>query len=98
MSRRAGSVFFRWFDLHCGTLLGLFYGAAAAAMDGRVQRLLEEFTPLPDPADPALSDHLRQRNDLAALIGGGGSWRSFETTVVIAAPLLTALIGSATDA
>jgi hypothetical protein len=29
------------------------------------------------------------------VVGVGGSWRTFETTVVIAAPLITALIGSA---
>jgi hypothetical protein len=58
--------------------------------------LIDEFTPLPDPADPDLSDHLRKRNDLASMTGGGGSWRTFETTVVIAAPLLSALIGAAT--
>jgi hypothetical protein len=43
-----------------------------------------------------LSDKLRRRNDLTALVGVGGSWRSFETTTLIAAPLISALIGSAT--
>ncbi len=77
-------------------MLGLFYVGASSAIDGRAQQLLDEFSSVPDPAEPALSDRLRRRNDLAGLILGGGSWRSFETTVVIAAPLLTALISSAT--
>jgi hypothetical protein len=83
------------YGLIFAVLLGLFYVVAASAIDQRAAGLLDEFAPLPDPADAALSDVLRRRNDLASLTGGGGSWRTFETTVVIAAPLLTALIGSA---
>jgi hypothetical protein len=77
-------------------LLGLFYVAASSAIDHRAQRFIDSFAGLPDPADETLSDSLRKRADLAALVGNGGTWRSFETTVVIAAPLITALIGSAT--
>lgn len=84
------------YGLVFAVILGLFYAVAAGAIDRRAERLLDEFTPLPDPADPALTETLRTRNDLATLIGGGGSWRTFQTSVVIAAPLLTALIGSAT--
>jgi hypothetical protein len=84
------------YGLLFAVLLGLFYSMASAPIDGRAQRLLDEFTPLPDPADPDLSDHVRRRNDLATMTGNGGSWRTFETTVVIAAPLLSALIGAAT--
>ena len=83
------------YGLVFAVLLGLFYVVAAGAIDRRAEGLLDEFAPLPDPADAALSDVLRRRTDLASLTGGGGSWRTFETTVVIAAPLLTALIGSA---
>jgi len=77
-------------------LLGLFYVAASSAIDGRARRFVDEFAPLPDPSDENLSERLRRRDDLATLVGSGGAWRSFETTVVIAGPLLTALIGSAT--
>jgi hypothetical protein len=83
------------YGLVFAVLLGLFYVVAAGAIDRRAEGLLDEFAPLPEPADPLLSDVLRRRSDLASLTGGGGSWRTFETTVVIAAPLLTALIGSA---
>lgn len=83
------------YGLVFAVLLGLFYVVAASAIDRRAERLLDEFAPLPDPGEAALSDVLRRRTDLASLTGGGGSWRTFETTVVIAAPLLTALIGSA---
>ncbi len=84
------------YGLVFAVLLGLFYVAASSAIDGRAERFVEEFEPLPDPADETLSDKLRRRTDLGLLVGSGGSWRSFETTVVIAAPLLTPLIGSAT--
>jgi hypothetical protein len=76
-------------------LLGLFYSVASVGIDSRAQWFVDKFAPLPDPADPALSDHMRRRNDVTAMIGGGGSWRTFEATVVIAAPLLSALIGTA---
>jgi hypothetical protein len=83
------------YGLVFAALLGLFYVVAAGAIDRRAEGLLDEFAPLPDPADAALSDVLRRRTDLSSLTGSGGSMRTFETTVVIAAPLLTALIGSA---
>ena len=86
------------YGLLFAVMLGLFYGTTTAAVDNRALRLLDEFAPLPDPSDPALSEQIRRRNDLADVIGSGGSWRSFETSVVIAAPLLTALIGSAIGA
>ncbi|HYJ69788.1 MAG TPA: hypothetical protein VEX15_19215 [Nocardioidaceae bacterium] len=85
------------YGLIFAVMLGAFYGLATTAIDARAQRIIDEFAPLPDPADPTLSDQIQRRNDLATLTGGGGSWRSFETTVVIAAPLLTALIGIATS-
>jgi hypothetical protein len=83
------------YGLVFAVLLGLFYVAASSALDGRAQRFIDEFASLPDPADEAISERVRKRKDLAELVGSGGSWRSFETVVVIAAPLLTALIGSA---
>jgi hypothetical protein len=85
------------YGLIFAALLGLFYMAANAAINGQAQRLVDDFAPLPDPADETLSDRLARRADLVALVGGGGSWRTFETGVVIAGPLLTALISSATS-
>jgi len=86
------------YGLLFAVLLGAFYGLAASAIDARAQRMLDEWAPLPGPTDPTLSERLQRRTDIASLVGSGGSWRSFETTVVIAAPLLTALIGIATSA
>jgi hypothetical protein len=79
-------------------MLGLFYVTATTAIDARAGRLLDEFAPLPDPLDPQSSDRIHRRNDLAGLIGlgGSGSWRTFESTVVVAAPLVSALIGAST--
>jgi hypothetical protein len=39
---------------------------------------------------------LRARSEVRRSLGAGGTWQSFETVVVIAAPLLTALVGVAT--
>lgn len=86
------------YGLLFAVLLGAFYGLATTAIDARAQRMLDEFAPLPGPTDPTLSEQLERRSDISTLVGSGGSWRSFETTVVIAAPLLTALIGIATSA
>jgi hypothetical protein len=86
------------YGLLFAALLGTFYGLATTAIDARARRMLDEFAPLPGPTDPTLSEQLQRRSDIATLVGSGGSWRSFETTVVIAAPLLTALIGIATSA
>jgi hypothetical protein len=84
------------YGLVFAAMLGLFYITASSAIDVRAGRLLDEFAPVPDPLDPQFSDHIGRRNDLAGLTGVGGSWRTFGSTVVVAAPLLTALIGIAT--
>jgi hypothetical protein len=85
------------YGLVFAVLLGLFHLAAGSALDHRAALLLEEFAAVPDPADPALAERLLSRTELGTLVGVGGSWQSFQTTVVIAAPLLTALIGVATS-
>ena len=84
------------YGLVFAVVLGAFFGVANAALDRRSDQLLDEFAPLPSPSDEDLGGPIGRRNDLAGLVGSGGSWRTFQTSVVIAAPLLTALIGSAT--
>ena len=73
-------------------------GMRRRALDARAALLVDEFAPLPDPAAGAITEQIGRRNDLGGLVGLGGSWRTFESVVVVAAPLLTALIGSATSA
>jgi hypothetical protein len=78
-------------------VLAIFYLAANSAIDARARTLLDGFAPLPDPGDAQSSDFLRRRNDLGAAMGlDAGSWRTFESTVVVAAPLISALIGVST--
>jgi hypothetical protein len=84
------------YGLIFAVMLGLFYIAANGAVAYRADVILESYAPLPDPADPELSQGVAKRKDLSFLTGGGGSWSTFQTSVVIAAPLLSALIGSAT--
>jgi uncharacterized membrane protein YidH (DUF202 family) len=85
------------YGLVFAVLLGLFHLAAASALDHRAALLLEEYVPVPDPADEEVADRLSRRTELGALMGVGGAWQSFQTTVVIAAPLLTGLVGVATS-
>lgn len=84
------------YGLLFAALTGGFYALAAGAIDARSDRLLDRYAPLPDPADAGFRDRMAQRDAVAAALGTRGSWASFQATVVIAAPLLTALIGSAT--
>lgn len=86
------------YGLVFAVLLGAFYLVAASAIDARSERLLDQYAPLPDPAAVDFRDQVGRRDTLAGVLGSGGSWRTFQTTVVIAAPLLTALIGSAVGA
>jgi hypothetical protein len=84
------------YGLVFAVLIALFFISASSALDVRAAQIVDEFAPLPQPDVPELSDALSRRNDLAALVGLGGSWRTFQAVVVVAAPLLTALIASAT--
>ena len=78
-------------------ILGFLYGTAASALDSRATSLMEVFAGLPAPDDAAFLDVQERRSALAPLMGVAGSWGSFESAVLVAAPLLTALIGIATD-
>jgi hypothetical protein len=84
------------YGLVFAVLLALFYLAASTALDSRSMRFLNEHAELPDPDAADLSADVSRRKDLASLIGVGGSWSTFATVVVVASPLLTALIASAT--
>jgi hypothetical protein len=84
------------YGLLFAAVLALFHLAAAMALDGRCERLLAQYAPVPDPAGEAISAPLTRRTDLAAFLGMGASWqKSFQDGVIIFAPLLTALIGTA---
>jgi hypothetical protein len=75
--------------------LGFFHQAANSAVDARGRRLLDEFAAIPDPTRADVADQLGRRNSLAPLLTTGGSWGAFQSSVVIAAPLVSALIGAA---
>ena len=83
------------YGLLFAALLGGFYLTAASAIDARADQLVDEYAPLPDPSSEEFGEQASRRDTLAGIVGSGGAWRTFQTTVVIAAPLLTALIGSA---
>jgi hypothetical protein len=84
------------YGLAFAVILGVFYQLASGGIDRRAADILDHYAPLPDPSDPALSDKVRRRTDLATLTGGTASWQTFQTTVLITAPLVTGLIGAAT--
>jgi hypothetical protein len=77
-------------------LLGLLHLVANTALDARSEDALSKFAPLPSPDSPNFVDELKRYRELGGLIGVGGGWRSFESVALIAAPLLTALIGLVT--
>jgi hypothetical protein len=77
-------------------ILALFHLPTLAAIDGRCERIMAVHAPIPSPSEPDISTPLQRRHDLSVLLGQGDSWRaSFESGVVIFAPLLTALLGVA---
>jgi hypothetical protein len=84
------------YGLLFAAVLALFHVSATTALDGRCERLLAEYAPVPDPAAGDISTPLARRRDLAVFLGMGGSWqKSFQDGVIIFAPLFTALIGTA---
>jgi hypothetical protein len=83
------------YGLIFAVLLSAFYLIASGAIDARSERLLDRYAPTPDPDTDDFVGRLGRRNALASVIGSGGSWQTFQARVVIAAPLLTALIGTA---
>jgi len=84
------------YGLVFASVLALFHLSATTAIDQRCQRLLAHCAPIPDPHAKDISTPLQRRQDLAALLGAGGSWQeSFQNGVIVLAPLLTALIGTA---
>lgn len=76
--------------------LGLFYALATSAIDRRAAKLLDELVPIPDPRAEDVQAVLGRRSAIATLLGQNGSWASFQSAVIIAAPLVTALISTAT--
>jgi hypothetical protein len=84
------------YGLVFAAVLALFHVSATMAIDGRCERLLAEYAPVPDPKAEDISTPLARRQDLAAFLGMGASWqKSFQDGVIIFAPLFTALIGTA---
>jgi len=76
--------------------LALFHIFATMAINGRCDRLLADYAPVPDPKSDDISARLSRRQDLAAFLGMGASWqKSFQDGIIIFAPLFTALVGTA---
>lgn len=84
------------YGLVFATLLGALYGVAKAAIDQRAAAIVERYAALPDPSDSRFGEVLKRRTELQQVLSlGRGTRQSFESTVAITAPLVTALIGSA---
>jgi hypothetical protein len=83
------------YGLLLAVLLGLFYAAASGPIDRLATELLDDVQTLGDPAAAGFSEAVRRRAELAGVMGSGGSWKSFETGALIAAPLVSALVGGA---
>jgi len=84
------------YGLLFASMLALFHVTSTMAIDRRCQRLLAYYAPIPDLDEKDISTPLRRCQDLTGLLGVGGSWQqSFQNGIVVLAPLLTALIGTA---
>jgi hypothetical protein len=77
-------------------LLGLLHLIANSALDTRSQAMLEIYAPLPSPDGAEFTDQLQRHHALAELTGVSKGWQSFESSAIIGAPLLTALLAIAT--
>jgi hypothetical protein len=77
-------------------VLALFYVAATMAINWRCDRLMDKYAPIPSPDADDISTSLGKRRDLAALLGADSSWQqTFQNGLIVLAPLLTGLIGTA---
>lgn len=84
------------YGLAWATVLGVFYLAASTAIDNRAARIVNRLAPIRAPSDPEFSAELERRGELAGVVGSGGAWDTFQAGVLVAAPLISALISSAT--
>lgn len=84
------------YGLIFAALLGLLFMSASAAIDARAASTVDGLEPFPDPQDDTFAARLKRRADLASAMGSASSFASFQSAVVITAPLLSALIGTST--
>jgi hypothetical protein len=77
-------------------LLALFHGVATYGLNQRAEQMLDCYAPVPSPDAADINGPLQRRQDLQTLLGATGAWgTSFQAAVIVVAPLLTAIIGSA---
>jgi hypothetical protein len=77
-------------------VLALFHISATMAINWRSERLMDKYAAIPDPDVADISTPLSRRRDLGALLGADAPWqRTFQNGIIVLAPLLTALIGTA---
>lgn len=89
-------VFVVLYGLLLAGLLALFHVTTSMAIDGRVERLLRIVAPLPDPRAEHFTAMFDKRQALSQVLDYGGSWASsFQSGVIVLAPLITALLGLA---
>jgi hypothetical protein len=83
------------YGLAFAVFLGVLYLVAAQAIDRRAEAVVDDLVDFPDPADSAFTEAMNARAALRAATGTASSFAAFQTSVIIAAPLLSALIGIA---
>ncbi len=83
------------YGLTFAAVLLLFHSTASSALSALGRNLLEEYAPVPDIDDPELADSLKNRTAVSSLLVGRTTRQTFENTLVIASPLLTALVSAA---
>ena len=76
-------------------LLLVLYWPAKAALNHEACRVRDDLQPLPILSDPALRDKNETRSAIDIMLGAGTTpLQGFQARLLIAAPLITSLIGS----
>lgn len=83
------------YGLAFAAFLGLFYFLASSALTTVSRSLVDNYAPIPDPGENEVAAKLALRTQVDAFISPNGSRQTFEASVLILSPLVTALIGAA---
>jgi hypothetical protein len=70
----------------------MLFVTATGAIDARAASIVDRLEPFPDPDNDTFAARIRRRSEFASAMGSASSFASFESAVVIAAPLVSALI------
>lgn len=83
------------YGLTFAAFLALFYFLASSALSKVSESLVDTYAPIPDPGDDDVGTRFALRSQADTFISRQGPKQTFEASVAILSPLVTALIGAA---